>query len=54
MVVKTLRPLWRTWGNFEVSNGGNNILLLAFEMDVDGEKVMQGAPWAFDRHLVIF
>ena len=53
-MVKTLRLLWRTWGNFEVSDGGNNILLLAFEMDVDGEKVMQGAPWAFDRHLVIF
>ena len=35
-------------------DGGNNILLLAFEMDVDAEKVLQGAPWAFDRHLVIF
>ena len=48
-----MRPLWRTWGNFDVSDGGNNILLLAFEMDVDAEKVMQGAPWAFDRRLVI-
>ena len=53
-MLKTLRPLWRTWGNFDVFDGGNNILLLAFEMDVDAEKVMQGAPWAFDRHLVIF
>ena len=53
-VVKTFRPLWRTRGSFEVSDGGDNILLLAFEMDVDAEKVMQGAPWAFDRHLVVF
>ena len=53
-VVKTFQPLWRTRGYFEVSDGGDNILLLAFEMDVDAEKVMQGAPWAFDRHLVVF
>ena len=54
VVVKTFQPLWRTRVNFEVSDGGNNILLLAFEMDMDAEKVMQGAPWAFDRHLVVF
>ena len=40
VVVKTFQPLWRTGGNFEVSDGGNNILLLAFEMDMDAEKVM--------------
>ena len=40
VVVKPFQPLWRTRGNFEVSDGGNNILLLAFEMDMDAEKVM--------------
>ena len=31
-----------------MSNGGNNIALIAFELEVDVEKVLQGKPWAFD------
>ena len=37
-----------------MTDGGNNILLVAFELDVDAEKIIQGVPWAFDRHLVVF
>ena len=36
-----------------MSNAGNNILLFEFELEVDAEKVLQGEPWSFDRHLVI-
>ena len=36
-----------------MSNAGNNILLIEFELEVDAEKVLQGEPWSFDRHLVI-
>ena len=52
-VAKTFRPLWRTRGNFEVCEGKDNILLIDFEMEADAEKVVQGQPWAFDRHLVV-
>ena len=41
-VAKTFRPIWRTRGNFEVCDGNDNVLLIAFEMEVDAEKVMQG------------
>ena len=34
--------------------GGENVLLFAFELEVDAERVIQGEPWAFDRHLVVF
>ena len=51
-VAKTFHPIWQTRGNFEVSDGGNNVLLITFELEVDVEKVIQGEPWAFDRHLV--
>ena len=53
-VAKTFQPLWQTQGSFKMTDGGNNILLVAFELDVDVEKVIQGVPWALDRHLVIF
>ena len=54
VVAKTFRPLWRTKGDFNISVGGENILLFAFELEVDAERVFQSEPWAFDRHLVIF
>lgn len=52
VVAKTFRPIWRTRGNFEVCDGKDNVLLIAFEMEVDAEKVIQGQPWVFDRHIV--
>ena len=51
-VAKTFQPIWQTKGNFEVCDGKDNVLLIAFEMEVDTKKVLQGQPWAFDRHLV--
>ena len=53
-VAKTFKPLWRTKGGFNVTVGGENILLFAFELKVDAERVIQGEPWTFDRHLVVF
>ena len=53
-IAKTFRPLWRTKGGFNVTVGCENILLFAFELEVDVERVFQGEPWTFDRHLVVF
>ena len=52
-VARTFRPIWRTKWNFEVSTAGENILLIAFELEIVAEKVLQGEPWVFDRHLVV-
>lgn len=53
VMAHTFRPLWRTRGNFEVNDAGNNIVLLDFELEIDVEKVLMGEPWTFDRHLVV-
>ena len=39
-VARTFRLIWHTRGSFEVSDGGNNIALIAFELEVDVEKVL--------------
>ena len=52
-LAKNFHPLWHTKGRFEVSDGGDNVLLFKFELDVDAEKVIQGETWAFDRHLLL-
>ena len=51
-VARTFHPIWRTRSKFKVSDAGNNVLLIAFDLEVDAEKVLQCEPWAFDRHLV--
>ena len=38
-IAKTFRPLWRTKGGFNVTVGCENILLFAFELEVDVERV---------------
>ena len=30
-----------------------NILLIAFELEINVVKVLHGEPWVFDRHLVV-
>lgn len=30
-----------------------NILLIAFELEINVVKVLRGEPWVFDRHLVV-
>ena len=52
-VACTFQPLWRTRGNFEVNDAGNNMVLFDFELEVDVEKVLMGEPWTFNRHLVV-
>ena len=49
----TFRPRWRTRGNFEVNDAGNNKVLFDFEFEVDAVKVLMGEPWTFDRQLVV-
>lgn len=53
VVARTFRPIWWTKRNFEVSMAGENILLIAFKLEIDVEKVLQGEPWVFDRCLVV-
>lgn len=52
-VARTFCPLWHMKRNFEVSMVGDNVVLIVFEWEVDAEKVMQGEPWVFNRHLVV-
>lgn len=52
-VARTFQPIWHTGRNFEVTSTGDNLVLIAFELKVDVEKVLQGEPWTFDWHLVV-
>ena len=53
-VVKTFRPLWRTVKGFTVRDMGHNVLVFAFEDEIDLETVLQGEPWSYNKYLVSF
>lgn len=53
VMVRTFHPLWRTKESFEVTNMGNNVLLFAFDLEVDAEQVLLGELWSYDGHRVI-
>lgn len=52
-VGRTFRPLWHTKESFHITNVGNNILLFTFDLETDGERVLMGEPWSYDKHLVV-
>ena len=52
-VARTFRPIWCTQRNFEVTSTGDNLVLIAFNLEVDVEKVLQGESWTFDKHFVV-
>lgn len=37
-VARTFRPLWHTKESFYITNAANNILLFAFDLEMDVEK----------------
>lgn len=53
-VARTFQPLWRTSGDFHVSDAKHNYVVFIFELEEDVEKVLMGKSWSFDRHLVVF
>ena len=54
VMARTFRPLWRTRECFQLVNLGNIIMLFEFEAKFDAEKVLQGEPWVYGKHLVVF
>ena len=52
-VARTFRPIWCTRRNFEITSTSDNLVLIAFELEVDVKKVLQGESWTFDRHFVV-
>ncbi len=53
-VARTFKPLWRTDQGFTMRDMGDNTIMVIFEEEADRERVLQGEPWAYDKHLIVF
>ncbi|MFQ6652781.1 hypothetical protein Gotur_024482, partial [Gossypium turneri] len=49
-----MKSIWKTKEKFEIQLVGQNLFLIMFESEDDLETVMEGQPWLFRKHLIIF
>ena len=52
-VVRTFNPIWRPKNGFKVRRVGDHIILFTFDNKEEVEKIIEGEPWSFDKHLVL-
>ena len=53
VVIRTFNPIWQSKNGFKVRNMGNHIILFIFDNEEEVEKILEGEPWSFDKHLVM-
>ncbi|MFQ6628760.1 hypothetical protein Gotur_007606 [Gossypium turneri] len=49
-----MKSIWKTKEKFEIQLVGQNLFVIVFESEEDLETVMEGQPWLFRKHLIIF
>ena len=52
-VVRTFNALQRSVNGFKVRNAGNHIVLFTFDNEEEVERIFEGKPWSFNKHLVL-
>ena len=52
-IARTFTLLWKTRKGFEIRDMGDHKILFVFLEKVDIDRVLEGEPWSFDRHLVV-
>ena len=52
-IRRALRSVWRTKRDFEVSDIGENRVLLLFQEKEDLDRVLLQRPWSFDKYILL-
>ncbi|GAV57908.1 DUF4283 domain-containing protein [Cephalotus follicularis] len=50
---KTLRMLWKPVHGFKINDLDENLFSFVFREGDDRDRVLDGNPWLFDKHVVI-
>ena len=53
IIAKTFTLLWRARDGFKMQSFGDHKILFTFEKKKDVERILDGEPWSFDKHLVV-
>ncbi|MBA0852166.1 hypothetical protein Goshw_001961, partial [Gossypium schwendimanii] len=53
-MIRTWANLWHLLGGVSITDIGEKRVLFIFHYEVDINRVIEGMPWSFNRHLIIF
>ena len=53
VIAKTFNPPWRARDGFKMQSFEDHKFLFTFEKKEDVDRILDGEPWSFDKHLVV-
>ena len=53
VIAKTFTPLWRAKNGFKFQHFRVHKILFTFDNREDVDRILEGKPWSFDKHLVV-
>lgn len=49
-----MKSLWKTKKKLDIQSAGPNLFITSFEEPCDMELILEGCPWLFRKHVVVF
>ncbi|XVF67325.1 hypothetical protein PTKIN_Ptkin10aG0112000 [Pterospermum kingtungense] len=53
-LMGTMKVIWKLMDEVEITALEENLFLFKFSGSKDKERVLEGAPWSFDKHMLLF
>ena len=53
VIAKTFNPLWKTKNGLKIQSFGDHKFLFSFDSREEVDRILEGEPWTFDKHLVV-
>lgn len=51
--ITTMKNVWQPKHDIDINNMGKNLYVFQFHHWRDKQKVLEGRPWHFDRHVIL-
>ncbi|XVF50764.1 hypothetical protein PTKIN_Ptkin04bG0129700 [Pterospermum kingtungense] len=53
-MMETMKTIWKLMREVQIMAIEDNLFLFKFQEENDKERVLEGAPWSFDKQMLLF